>query len=305
MMSDKKISQLTAATIPLVGTDVLPIVQSGATVKASIANVQAAPVAAGTADGVQYLNATKVPTTGTALKFDGIDRFTIGNGTTGYIMTAGGESLIGYSAGAVYISYGFGVNPPAAINMGNIQTASQNYRVAFNGSYIWNINGVRMSLSSTGNLTLNTGNLVIGTAGKGIDFSASGGGTLAYYEKYIAPSTACTGAITTAVSWKVAKVGDAVTLTLPTTTGIAVAVPGLFFRYGHVLPAQFRPAADTGFPCCIKDVSANLDVPGLIYVSASTGNITVYKNLAITSNFTFGGTSGLGQGVAASVSWII
>lgn len=32
-MSDKKISQLTAATTPLGGTEVLPIVQSGATVK--------------------------------------------------------------------------------------------------------------------------------------------------------------------------------------------------------------------------------------------------------------------------------
>ena len=40
-MADKKISQLTAATTPLAGTEVLPIVQSGATVKVSIADVTA------------------------------------------------------------------------------------------------------------------------------------------------------------------------------------------------------------------------------------------------------------------------
>ena len=70
-MANSKISALTSATTPLAGTETLPIVQSGATVKASIANVQAAPVSAGTANGVQYLNGSKVPTTGTALQFDG------------------------------------------------------------------------------------------------------------------------------------------------------------------------------------------------------------------------------------------
>ncbi len=36
-MADKKISQLTAAATPLAGTEVLPIVQSGSTVKVSVA----------------------------------------------------------------------------------------------------------------------------------------------------------------------------------------------------------------------------------------------------------------------------
>jgi hypothetical protein len=35
-MPDKKISQLTAASTPLVGTEVAPIVQSNATVKATV-----------------------------------------------------------------------------------------------------------------------------------------------------------------------------------------------------------------------------------------------------------------------------
>lgn len=40
-MADKKISALTAATTPLAGTEVLPIVQSGSTVKVSISDVTA------------------------------------------------------------------------------------------------------------------------------------------------------------------------------------------------------------------------------------------------------------------------
>jgi hypothetical protein len=40
-MADLKISQLTAASTPLAGTEVLPIVQSGSTVKVSVANLTA------------------------------------------------------------------------------------------------------------------------------------------------------------------------------------------------------------------------------------------------------------------------
>jgi hypothetical protein len=41
-MADKKISQLTSATLPLAGTEVVPVVQSGATVKVSAASLGAA-----------------------------------------------------------------------------------------------------------------------------------------------------------------------------------------------------------------------------------------------------------------------
>ena len=40
-MADLKISALPAATTPLAGTEVLPIVQSGSTVKVSVANLTA------------------------------------------------------------------------------------------------------------------------------------------------------------------------------------------------------------------------------------------------------------------------
>ena len=40
-MADKKISALTAASTPLAGTEVLPIVQGGTTVKVSVGNLTA------------------------------------------------------------------------------------------------------------------------------------------------------------------------------------------------------------------------------------------------------------------------
>ena len=60
-MADKKISALTGAATPLAGTEVLPIVQSGATVKATVANI----VGAGTSPGsFTSLAATGAATTG-------------------------------------------------------------------------------------------------------------------------------------------------------------------------------------------------------------------------------------------------
>lgn len=93
-MADKKISQLTAASTPLAGTEVLPIVQSGSTVKVSAADVTAgravsassltltgSPLAAtsgGTgqssafsANAVPYASSTSALATGTVLTFDG------------------------------------------------------------------------------------------------------------------------------------------------------------------------------------------------------------------------------------------
>ena len=58
-MADKKISQLPAATTPLAGTEVLPIVQSGTTDKVSVANLTAGRAVSAT----QY---TSTIATGTA-----------------------------------------------------------------------------------------------------------------------------------------------------------------------------------------------------------------------------------------------
>jgi hypothetical protein len=79
-MSDKKITQLTALTgAGTVAADEMVIVDvsdttmaaSGTTKKITLTQLQSAPVSAGTANGVAYLNGSKVLTSGSALTFDG------------------------------------------------------------------------------------------------------------------------------------------------------------------------------------------------------------------------------------------
>jgi len=54
-MADKKISQLTAATIPLAGTEPVPLVQSGNTVKATAQNIANLAIPSQTGQGGKYL----------------------------------------------------------------------------------------------------------------------------------------------------------------------------------------------------------------------------------------------------------
>jgi hypothetical protein len=104
-MANTKISALTSATTPLAGTEVLPIVQSGATVKVSVANltagraVSAASLALTTSPlpvGSGGTGITTTPSNG---------QIPIGNGTnyTAATLTAGGGIGITNASGAVTI----------------------------------------------------------------------------------------------------------------------------------------------------------------------------------------------------------
>lgn len=120
-MANTKISALTAATTPLAGTEVLPIVQSGATVK--VANNDLRP------KQIQS------------------------NATSGVMQITG----------------------PAAASTRVMTTPDANFTVARTDA----------AQSFTGDQTLSTGNLVIGTSGKGIDFSATPGtGTSELFADY-------------------------------------------------------------------------------------------------------------------------
>jgi hypothetical protein len=108
-MADKKISALTSATTPLAGTEVLPIVQSSATVKVATNDLTVRNVRA--------------------------------NATTGILQVTG----------------------PTAGTTRVMTTPDANFTVARTDA----------AQSFTGDQTLSTGNLVIGTSGKGIDFTAT------------------------------------------------------------------------------------------------------------------------------------
>jgi hypothetical protein len=131
-MADKKISALTAATTPLAGTEVLPIVQGGSTVKVSIANVTAGRTVSTGALSVVGANITL----DNAFSLAG--KLAAGTAVTMMRRSSGDEVLIdedGYGA-----------------------------KIGFGGRY---------NFAGGGDFTVGIGNVIIGTAGKGIDFSAN------------------------------------------------------------------------------------------------------------------------------------
>lgn len=142
-MADKKISALTGSTTPLAGTEVLPIVQSGATVKVSVDNLTAGKT-------VNTGDVIAVKTSSAAVT----DGLTVQN----LASAAGTEAGIFFS-------------PTTAT--GNIRGA----RITGinDGSNVIGLKfytGTGAAITSKFEMTAD-GNLAVSTAGKGIDFSAN------------------------------------------------------------------------------------------------------------------------------------
>jgi hypothetical protein len=142
-MADKKISALTAATTPLAGTEVLPIVQGASTVKVSAANITAGrDVSAKTLTGES--NGVGAPTEIFARN------------------TAGGERIQLISRNSAGVSYLQTQNSQMLIG------SFDNFAVQFMVN-----NSSKLVIDTTSDVKVSTGNLVISTAAKGIDFSAN------------------------------------------------------------------------------------------------------------------------------------
>jgi hypothetical protein len=189
-MADKKISALTASTTPLAGTEVLPIVQSGATVKVAVSDLTAG----------RSVSMSELTVTSTSLNIATI---------TGGTSSNQGASTY-YKAGATLVA-AFG--DTSSIMGGTPATSA----TIFTGSAMpLNIavsGGNKWQFTAAGNLSaLQSGN--------GIDFSATPGtGTSELFADYEegtwTPSlTASTsGTITASGIGRYTKIGRTVTLT--------------------------------------------------------------------------------------------
>jgi hypothetical protein len=149
-MADKKISALTASTTPLAGTEVLPIVQGGSTVKVSIADVTAGrAVATG-----------NLTTTGTA---------TISSnaaiGTTTLNVNANRNTLVLQGAWGGQVDINVGATNHAQFGSDNFDTGVS-CRLQSADNIVFKVN----SGTPIGYMTPNG---FAPTTGKGIDFSAN------------------------------------------------------------------------------------------------------------------------------------
>jgi predicted secreted protein len=174
-MADVKISGLPASTTPLAGTEVLPIVQSGVTKQVSVANL----------------------TTGRAINVSGLTNTALTSGRITYATTGGqltDNAGLTYATDRVTVTHAGATrlqltNSTASNNVQLTAGATNSSLNSING-YQWEIqtaNSTKLTVDNSSNVTVNLGNLIIGTSGKGIDFSATAGtGTselLADYEE--------------------------------------------------------------------------------------------------------------------------
>lgn len=204
-MADLKISQLTGATTPLAGTEVLPIVQSSSTKKVTVADLTAGrAVAVGSLSASGNITENKntaplpTPITGTIVQVNGADASGVILGMDGYGVGGAPQVILRHpqGTGAIPSASTSGVN---LCNFGAGGYGATNWIGAYRGALnftateTWTdtANGTQASIFVTpigsgtpyihttfqenGNLNLTTGNLVIGTSGKGIDFSDTPG----------------------------------------------------------------------------------------------------------------------------------
>jgi len=162
-MADKKISALTASTTPLAGTEVLPIVQSGSTVKVAVSDLTAGRA-------VSMLSLTADTTT---LVVDSTNhRVGVGTASPSYNVDIKGVA---------------GTNAYVRVQSNNAGDYSSGVllgdTVSVRGSVIYDqyYNLLRLSgnsveclnMGGTGDVRVLAGNVVIGTAAKGFNFTAN------------------------------------------------------------------------------------------------------------------------------------
>jgi hypothetical protein len=177
-MADAKISQLPVATTPLAGTELVPLVQGGVTVQSTVDAILTGTVPSGTANGVLYLNGSKVVSSGNALTFDGTTLGVFGGTTVNYRFDANR----GTDDTDQGLRFGYGgidayrTNQPLSAPMTSItltQTGSDGTRTGYelnsSGQSVWSVGGSeQMRLTSTG--------LGIGTNNPGYKLSVAGTG---------------------------------------------------------------------------------------------------------------------------------
>jgi hypothetical protein len=188
-MADAKISALPAATLPLAGTEVLPIVQGGTTDKVAVDDLTVKNIRSNATTGILQVTGPGAGTTRvmtvpnanfTAARTDAAQTFTGDQSFTGRVTsnvadgdpaqianaTNGHVRIIPYLDGVSYstiIAYAAGYS-----GFGPLTLECLNLRLSTTGT-------ARLTIANTGDVTAETGNLKFATNGKGLEFTGNGG----------------------------------------------------------------------------------------------------------------------------------
>ena len=155
-MTNKSISNLSAATTPLAGTETLPIVQSGATTKVTVANLTA-----GRGVSVATLNSSG------DITLSGAVGRVVSNANNQRVLVTGGSSA-GTTTGAYIILEGYdygGAGAGGAINL--VSTTGTNAPISLTPG------GTAQLTATTTGVAIPVQNITFSTAAKGINFTAN------------------------------------------------------------------------------------------------------------------------------------
>jgi hypothetical protein len=240
-MANTKISALTSATTPLAGTEVLPIVQSSATVKVAVSDLTAGR-------SISVSGLTNTGLTASKPVFTDASKLLT---STGVVPVANG----GTNASAASITSFNNITGYTAT--GATGTTSTNLVFSTSPSVT--------TPTLVGDATLSTGNLILGTSGKGITDS-TGVTTLNFTSttitgsKLIVPSLGVKG-VSTNTNATAGNVGEFISSTVAynatgnLTTGVSTNVTSISLTAG------------------------DWDVSGTAFIDASSGSGTVVKNV--------------------------
>ena len=270
-MADQKISQLTGATTPLTGAEVLPIVQNGTTKKVSVNDltigkpVQTGALLSGTASAVGQITSFASASNDGAENAVAVMRFST---------TYGSAIFHNYNSALNRETVNIAVSDGSGTPANNTLTK---YRATADGSHYF-----YGATTSTLQMSITNGNLVIGAAGKGIDFSAdpSAAGMTSellddYEEGTWTPTDASGAGLTfTTSNTNYTKVGNTVfvtgVVTFPATADASAAQIG-------GLPFTAKASSNGFFPAVNN---ASLSIVG----NVASGTATFYLAQPETTN---------------------